>query len=151
MSDSVRSVADLTTGDLERADAFLTLFHARLDLDTGLLTYVDAGHGLMLVVSRDGVVKLPGTNSLPLGVLPDQRYAESRARLRPGDSLVAFSDGVLDIHPELDARDREMEAAAAALLKGAESIEEMAERLTTNPDLQAGDDVAVVVLRRLPA
>jgi serine phosphatase RsbU (regulator of sigma subunit) len=150
VAETVQSVADLTIGDLERAGAFLTLFHARLDLETGLLSYVDAGHGLMLVVGEDRVTKLPGTSSLPLGVLSGQRHRESSLTLRPGDSLVAFSDGVLDVHPELDARDAEMETAAAAVLRGAGSVAAMTERLMTNPQARTEDDVTVVVLRRLP-
>jgi serine phosphatase RsbU (regulator of sigma subunit) len=101
------------------------------------------------VVGEDRVTKLPGTGSLPLGVLAGHRHTESSLTLRPGDSLVAFSDGVLDVHPQLDARDAEMEAAAAAVLHGGGSIAEMAERLTTNPQARTEDDVTVVVLRRL--
>src|SRR5205807_4630120 len=112
----------------------MTLFHARLDLRTGRLAYVDAGHGLMVVVSEDGTVRqVPSTHSLPLGMLPDQAYRQASVRLRPGDCLVAFSDGVLDVHPKLDA---ELEATTRTLLAGAVGAQEMAERLATNPSAE---------------
>jgi PAS domain S-box-containing protein len=149
VAETVQFVADFTLRDLEKAEAFMTLFHARLDLKSGLLTYVDAGHGLMVVASEGGRVRtVPGTRSLPLGMLPGQTYREASVKLRPGDSLIAISDGVLDVHPQLDA---ELEAMTRMLLEGAVGAQDMAERLATNPSAEITDDVTVVVLRRRAA
>jgi serine phosphatase RsbU (regulator of sigma subunit) len=145
VGEAVRSVAASTGRDLDRAGAFVTLFHGRLDLGSGLLSYVDAGHGLMVVVGEGGVRRLPRGRSLPLGVLEGQPYEELSARLEPGETLVVFSDGVLDVHPGLEER---MERVGE-LLAGAGSAQEMAERLASGPGVVA-DDVTVVVLRRQP-
>src|SRR5256885_6252178 len=64
--EAVRSVAASTERDLERAGAFVTLFHAWLDLDSGALGYVDAGHGLLAVVGPRGVRRARGVRCLPL-------------------------------------------------------------------------------------
>jgi sigma-B regulation protein RsbU (phosphoserine phosphatase) len=37
-----------------------------------------------------------GAGGLPLGILPDFDYREGRTQLRPGDTLVAYSDGVTE-------------------------------------------------------
>src|SRR5207248_3481693 len=96
VNQTVVSVAESTFGDLEKSGSFMTLFHARLDVRTGVLTYVDAGHGLLVVVAGDGRVTRPARGgSPPLGVLPAQGYPEQTVELRPGDALVVFSDGVL--------------------------------------------------------
>jgi serine phosphatase RsbU (regulator of sigma subunit) len=145
VGEAVRSVAASTGRDLDRAGAFVTLFHGRLDLGSGLLRYVDAGHGLMVVVGEDGVRRLPRGRSLPLGILEGQPYEELSATLEPGDTLVVFSDGVLDVHPGLEGR---LETVGE-LLAGASGAEEMAERLAAGPGTVA-DDVTVVVLRRQP-
>jgi PAS domain S-box-containing protein len=145
VGEAVRSVAASTGRDLDRAGAFVTLFHGRLDLGSGLLRYVDAGHGLMVVVGEDGVRRLPRGRSLPLGILEGQPYEELSARLEPGDALVVFSDGVLDVHPGLEER---LETVGE-LLAEAGSAQEMAERLASGPGVVA-DDVTVVVLRRHP-
>jgi serine phosphatase RsbU (regulator of sigma subunit) len=142
----VDSVAQSTEQDLDKAESFTTLFHARLDLATGLVTYVDGGHGLLVVVGADGAVRPPRSDSLPLGVLADQRYSELSFSLRPGDALLVFSDGVLDVHPDLE---QDMEGTTAALLAGATTAREMAERLATNPRSTVLDDVTVIALRRL--
>jgi PAS domain S-box-containing protein len=141
VSEVVDSVAESTERDLGKAESFMTLFHARLDLETGLVTYVDAGHGLLMVVGADGAVRPPHSHSPPLGVLAGQRYAQFSLTLRPGEALVVFSDGVLDVHPDV-------QETAGALLAGATSAQEMAERLATNPESTITDDVTVVVLRR---
>jgi PAS domain S-box-containing protein len=140
------SVAASIERDLGRAGAFVTLFHGRLDPATGLVSYVDAGHGLALVAGEGGTRVLQRRGSLPLGVLEGERYEASSERLGPGEALVVFSDGVLDVHTRLEGH---LEAAGD-LLAGAGSAREMAERLASGPGTPA-DDVTVVVLRRLPA
>jgi serine/threonine protein phosphatase PrpC len=65
--------------------------------------------------------------------------------VRPGDSLVVFSDGVLDLYPELERPE-----LAADLLRGAVTAQEMADRLAGDPEApRATDDITVIVLRRL--
>jgi PAS domain S-box-containing protein len=143
VGEAVRSVAASAGRDLNHAGAFVTLFHGRLDLRTGLLTYVDAGHGLALVVGKDGAHPLARGTSLPLGVLEGEVYEESSVRLEPGQALLVFSDGVLDVHRGLEAR---LETTGD-LLVGAGSAREMAERLASGRGA-VNDDVTVVVLRR---
>jgi serine phosphatase RsbU (regulator of sigma subunit) len=140
---AIEWVADLTFEDLERAETFMTMFHARIDLETGLLTYVDAGHGLAVIVGKDRAVPVR-SRSMPLGVLQTP-HPESSVTLRPGEALVVFSDGVLDVHPQLEGS---LEWAAE-LLDGAQNGQQIAERLSTNPEARIQDDVTVVALRRL--
>jgi PAS domain S-box-containing protein len=146
VGEAVRWAAASIERDLERAGAFVTLFHGRLELGTGRVTYVDAGHGLVLVVGKGGVRRPGGGRWLPLGVEAGEAYGEVEERLEAGEALVVFSDGVLDVHPELGER---LEAAGERL-EAAGSAEEMVERLASGPGA-AADDVTVVVLRRLPA
>jgi serine phosphatase RsbU (regulator of sigma subunit) len=77
--------------------------------------------------------------------MPDTVHPEATVTLHPGDTLVVFSDGVLDVHPELE---EDVVGAARRLLEGAESVQDMAERIATNPQAKVMDDVTVVVLRR---
>jgi PAS domain S-box-containing protein len=140
---AVRLAAESVQRDLERSGAFVTLFHGWLEALTGRLRYVDAGHGLLAVVGRGGV-RLPArSRSLPLGVMAGERYGESELTLERGETLVVYSDGVLDVHPELEGRPE----AVGELLRGAESAGEMAERLVTGPGT-AADDVTVLVVSR---
>jgi sigma-B regulation protein RsbU (phosphoserine phosphatase) len=98
----VRTAAALVD-DLSTAGSFSTLFHARLSLATGVLTYVDAGHGLSLVVRADGGLQRLHGRHLPLGLEAEDAWEEESVRLDPGDSLVIFSDGLLDFFDDEEA------------------------------------------------
>jgi hypothetical protein len=84
--------------DLERTGRLVTLCHAQLDPARHELRYADAGHGLMLLVRADGTAHRPRSGGLPLGVLADQTWDESVVHLEPGDTVLAFSDGLLDLY-----------------------------------------------------
>ncbi|MEV0355094.1 GAF domain-containing SpoIIE family protein phosphatase [Nocardia sp. NPDC050697] len=85
------------TDDLTSTDTFVTLFHARLELDTGAVRYVDAGHGLSVLTRAGGeTTPLPG-RGLPLGVVPGEHWSAGALRLEPGDTLTIASDGLLEL------------------------------------------------------
>jgi PAS domain S-box-containing protein len=147
---TVQSVARLIDADLERAEAFATLFHARLELASGTLRYVDAGHRLAFVRHADGTITPFGPGGLPLAVLPDQQFSESTLALAAGDTLVVFSDGVLDLHDEIGRVEE-----VGGLLAGAVSAQEVVDRLSTPATPATGatrlsDDVTVLALWRRP-
>ncbi len=71
---------------------FLTLFLAALAPD-GTLTYCNAGHNPPLVFTAGGVHRLDAGGTL-IGAFPDAEYEQAQVLLAPGDTLVAFSDGV---------------------------------------------------------
>jgi hypothetical protein len=83
--------------DLERAQSFVTLFEAAIDLDDGFVRYVDAGMGLAVLVRPDGaVVRLAGDDR-PFGILPEDHWTEHDFTIEPGDRLLVFSDGLLEL------------------------------------------------------
>ncbi|MEI5674000.1 MULTISPECIES: PP2C family protein-serine/threonine phosphatase [unclassified Nocardioides] len=83
--------------DLERAESFVTLLEAAVDLDDGFVRLVDAGSGLALVVRADGTATNLRGEDRPFGVLPDDHWSEQQLDLDPGDRLLLFSDGLLDL------------------------------------------------------
>lgn len=124
---------------------FATLFHARLDAESGTVTYVDAGHGLGRLVRADGTLETLDVRGLPAGAVPGATWSEGTAALAPGDSVVVFSDGILDLHPDAAAVD----AAVVAAMAGEASADQAADRLVAPArDGYREDDVTVVVVRR---
>ncbi len=71
---------------------FVTLLYGVLAPD-GQLTYCNAGHNPPLLFGEDGVRRLD-KGGLILGLFDDATFEEERVRLRPGDTLVVFSDGI---------------------------------------------------------
>src|SRR5690606_34299710 len=72
---------------------------AHLDLSTGLLTHLNAGHPPPILLREGRMAKLlPGPARLPLGLghLARSRPAPGRESLQPGDRALFYSDGVTE-------------------------------------------------------
>jgi phosphoserine phosphatase RsbU/P len=131
--------------DLDRSDSFVTLFHAQLDVTARRLIYVDAGHGHVFMRRVNGTVEELRPREFPLGVPCEDGYQEGVLTFGAGDTLVLYSDGLIEARPDL-ALDR---SALGDHLAGARSAQDMVDRLIelTAPPGPPPDDLTVVVLR----
>ncbi|RMA42902.1 PP2C family protein-serine/threonine phosphatase [Rhodophyticola porphyridii] len=77
-------------------DLYFTLCLVILDLPTGRISMVQAGHPHPAVQRRDGRVEFLGRGGLPVGLLPDAEYETLEAELAPGDRLLIYSDGLTE-------------------------------------------------------
>jgi sigma-B regulation protein RsbU (phosphoserine phosphatase) len=77
---------------------YATLIYGKATAD-GQLEFVNAGHVPALLASQSGVELLEST-SQPLGVFDDQSFAVAQASLRPGDTVVLFTDGICEAENE---------------------------------------------------
>lgn len=74
---------------------FVTLFLGRLDINTGAIEYVNAGHTPPLWLRRGSTTELTDSDLL-LGVVTRAEFINRELTLAPGDSLVLFTDGVTE-------------------------------------------------------
>ena len=76
---------------------FVTVFAGILDVTSGMLVYVNAGHDSPFVM-RAGFVpeNLAQAGGPPLGTLDDFPYSIERRQLKPGEMLLAYTDGVTE-------------------------------------------------------
>ena len=145
---AMRYVARALEPDLARAEAYVTLFLARLEGATRRLTYVDAGHGHVFVRRANGNAELLPTRGLPVGILPDEEYRQGEIIFAPGDALILYSDGLIDARPDLP-----LDAAFLTNhLAGAATAEALVARLIALGEAGGAlpDDLTVVVVL-LPA
>jgi hypothetical protein len=147
-AEAVREAARALDDDLQETGTLVTLCQARLTPETGRLSWADAGHGLMVLVRADGTVTRARDGGLPLGALPGDSWPEYSLDLAPGDVVVAFSDGVLDMFPTVD----EAFATVIETIRSADGdIAQYVDRLTAYARSAAlPDDVTAVVIRRCP-
>jgi serine phosphatase RsbU (regulator of sigma subunit) len=74
---------------------FVTLFYAVYDEGARTLTYVNAGHPAPVLVRENGTGALEASLP-PLGLFPAVAAEVRSVRLRAGDVVIAFSDGVTE-------------------------------------------------------
>jgi len=141
----VRASEGLSSDLDERAVVFTTLFHARVRGDQ--LLWADAGHGLTLVIREDGPSERLAATNLPLGLGIDDEWQTHATTLEPGDLVVSFSDGVLDLFGGgLDTFDR-ITALAQADMRPTAVVDALA---TLAREQGHDDDVTVLAVRRVP-
>ena len=75
---------------------FVTGFIAQIDCDHGAVTYCNAGHFPPMVLRADGRTDLLDQGGPLLGAIEQAEFSSASVTLGPGDTLVAYSDGVLE-------------------------------------------------------
>jgi len=147
LDSGVKQAAGVMSAALEVNQAYVTLFHCTFDSRSGDLAYVDAGHGHARVLRGESGQELLRERSAPIGMFPDTEFVTGEVNLGPGDSLVVYSDGLLDLRPDLAIRDVQLPFEA----RQAPSAQEMVEILARGArERELMDDVTVVALRRIP-
>jgi serine phosphatase RsbU (regulator of sigma subunit)/anti-sigma regulatory factor (Ser/Thr protein kinase) len=130
---------------------FVTLLYALLDPMTGQMQYANAGHDLPYRRELDGISELRATG-MPLGLMPAMSYEEKEITLAPGESVLFYSDGLVEAHnPQ-----REMfgfprlRGLVASHGGGADLIDYLLGELQgfTGEDWEQEDDVAILTLQR---
>ena len=79
------------------ATMFVTLFLGFLDLRSGKLVYLNAGHIPPFLLRGGTAAVCPSPPDLPLGAMDMVDHVDAELELVEGDALVVVSDGVLDI------------------------------------------------------
>jgi PAS domain S-box-containing protein len=130
---------------------YVTCLAALLDSKTGRLQYANAGHDLPYLRHADGVSKLRATG-MPLGLMPDMNYEQKEITLRLGDSVLLYSDGLVEAHDpqrEMFGFPR-MQGFVGAHPGGATLIDTLLAELGrfTGEEWEQEDDITLVTLQR---
>ena len=145
LEQSVRLAAKIMEAPLEVNQAYVTVFHGVFDLATGDLHYIDAGHGHARILRGSTGQENLSLRGAPIGMFPDTEFSIGWANLKPGDTLLVFSDGLLDLRPDMAVKD----VLLPADVRKAETAQGLVDLLTRGArgrDLP--DDVTVLALRR---
>jgi serine phosphatase RsbU (regulator of sigma subunit) len=78
-------------------DALVSVFYAILHLDTGLLTYANAGHPPPILMAGPGQTEyLDDADGVMLGACADPGFTTGHRRLPPGTGLLCYTDGLIE-------------------------------------------------------
>jgi sigma-B regulation protein RsbU (phosphoserine phosphatase) len=131
---------------------FLTLFCGVLNLKTGVLKYCNSAHTPALILNvRGELTELEPSHGLPLGLYPNRAYNESSIKLKPGDSIVLYSDGVTEQQNntnEYFGNERFYDVlTTSANLSPKILVEEISETLDLfKGEMKQTDDITIMVL-----
>jgi len=94
-SECMRYVNNLLCGE-SVSSMFVTVFYGILNTLTGEVEYVNAGHNPPYLLSSSGLNKLDLTAGIALGVLEDINFNSKTIKLKPGEKLFLYTDGVTE-------------------------------------------------------
>jgi sigma-B regulation protein RsbU (phosphoserine phosphatase) len=149
---ALRTINDYIADNHERSNMFATMFVGAIDPATGALEYANGGHEPPAVVRADGAVDRLEPTGPAVGLMIGSRFDNRRIALEPGDTLIAFSDGVT----EARARDGSMysEKRLLALVgEGAATARRALDRIESDLErhMSGGprsDDTTLLAVRR---
>jgi serine phosphatase RsbU (regulator of sigma subunit) len=146
-------VSSLNKVLVQRSDSnrFITLFCATLDPD-GHFTYVNAGHNLPVLARGAGETETLTTKSVLLGAFDFVEYKPKQTRLRAGDVVVMYTDGVteaVDADNQMFGEERLEKLVKESVSLSAEEIKQLIldEVLSFTAGLPQGDDITLIVLK----
>ena len=100
MNNATDKTFELTNRYLQRSNPakfFVTSWIGILDLTTGTLSYTNAGHNFPVLIRKGSEPEfLSDKPNFVLGRRRLVRYREKRTKLKPGDKLVLYTDGVIE-------------------------------------------------------
>jgi len=138
---------------ITNGERFITFFVATIDLKSGEIEYVNAGHNPPLLI-QDHKLKLLETGSTILGAFDDMPDIMSgKEKLKNGDLLFLYTDGLTDLESENDKRYGE-ERLNNFLIDHCElELEDLVERLKSElikfkKDKDFYDDISYFVFKR---
>ena len=134
----------------EAPDDFITVIYATLQLTTGELQLINAGHLPPLLWEAEGSARfLRSQPGLPLGLTEDARTTDDET-VTSGAALMLFTDGLVERHDQdIDASLEDLRAAVgrrSPVVSLQAALDHLVGEMTTGQD--RGDDVTALVIRR---
>lgn len=132
-------------------EQYFTIAYAEVNLATGMVRLVQAGHPYPLVIRANGKIERIGAGGLPVGLIENARYHDIHLMLEPGDRLFLASDGITEC-PDLAGQvlgdeGTERLALQFANLPGSAFLDSLTEALTEHAGARGfPDDVSGLIL-----
>ncbi|WP_224283720.1 PP2C family protein-serine/threonine phosphatase [Streptomyces sp. LS1784] len=145
---------ELPTESGESGESFITAVLLDIPDDGSPVRLIDCGHPPPLLLLPDGITTLAAPHPAPplgLGELAPVRYETETFRLRPGDRLLIYTDGVIEAR---DAQRRfyplTERVTAWRAERPAALLQHLRRDLLAHVGGRLDDDAAMVVVERLP-
>jgi len=131
---------------------FITMVCLMVDKTTGTIQYASAGHPPILLrrAANSTTELLKGTQSVPLGLVPDAPFFLNTIKLEKGDALFLYTDGVTEARNRI-GKEYTIEGLTRCVKAGAKSAEAYLEQICADvrsfsADTDPHDDVTALAL-----
>ncbi|NOZ61240.1 MAG: SpoIIE family protein phosphatase [Calditrichaeota bacterium] len=133
-------------------DKFITFFICVLDVESGELEYVNAGHNPPILARKDGNYDLLSTGGLLLGMMPNVPFEKGTTEMREGDWLVMYTDGVTEAQDKTGDEFGDERLIEFILKNRENSAEKMKQALLNEvkeftENLPQSDDITLVIVK----
>jgi len=78
------------------ANLFVTMILGIVDTATGRMEYGQGGHNPPILIPVQGEPCYEPSGGMPLGVFPDAKFGQRSLELKPGETLLVYTDGVTE-------------------------------------------------------
>ncbi len=153
ISKAMEVVNNLLLVDMEKNDQFMTLLIMHLDIKKKEIAYTSAGHEIAIVYrpGEDTYIELHSTG-LPLGLIEDSSFKEEKCKLKAGDVVLLYTDGIkeaMNKKDELFGYDRIKEILSKNAELSANEIREhiLEDVMAFSDGCEQQDDWTVVVIK----
>lgn len=125
----------------------LAMFCGAIDLVENKLTYCMGAHFPPPILINDGVAEALTGRGLPVGIFSDATFEDVVLQLGQTFSLVAMSDGVLEVLPEGTMEEKEAHLLSV-VGAGHSDADALAAALDIDGEMEVPDDIALLVINR---
>jgi sigma-B regulation protein RsbU (phosphoserine phosphatase) len=153
---SLKNAVDLTNNYIAthhgNSNMFATVFFGLLDPLNGELLYINAGHESAFVITDDTLKQRLEPTGPAVGMMPSMEFKIGQIRFSPGDSLLLYTDGVIDaLSPteEHFAEQRLIEASVSPAPSAAARIQNVMAALDAHiGEREQYDDITLLAVQR---
>lgn len=134
------------------SNMFVTLFIASLDPATGEFIYLNGGHPPVLVFNEQGIKEKLMPTGPALGLMSMAHYQIKCGKLEPGDTLLAYTDGITesrDLNGELFGESRLTDCIGERPLSAPNLLHHIVNKVHTHMNLAGQyDDITMLAVQR---
>ncbi|QHU99682.1 SpoIIE family protein phosphatase [Synechocystis sp. CACIAM 05] len=131
---------------------FATLFFGVIDISNGNLSYINAGHEPVFILSSEGIKHRLKSTGPAVGMMPNSTFTIDSLKIDPGEMLIGYTDGVTDARSptkEFFGRQRLMETLTANFSAKTEILDIIKQELISHIDGSIQfDDITMIAVYR---
>ncbi len=134
---------------------FVTVFYGIYHVQTGEVTYTNAGHNPPYLLKADGsILRLPAGQNIVAGAIEEYPFTEATLQLERGDTLLLYTDGVTEA-TNADLKEYGEERLKAVLKQHAKGdCKQLIDSVKTDVkafagDTEQSDDITLLAIRRV--